>query len=156
QTDRAGRVKVQEDLTLSDYPNVFVIGDTASVMQDGKPLPGVAPVAMQEGRYVASAITQRVTGKGDVQPFHYHNKGNLATVGRSFGIADLGWLRLTGFLGWIFWLAVHIVYLIGFRNRVLVLVQWAWAYLTFQRGARLITFDTKAKLTAKELLEKVV
>ncbi|HCI82659.1 MAG TPA: FAD-dependent oxidoreductase [Ktedonobacter sp.] len=136
--DRAGRVKVQPDLTLPEHDNVFVIGDTATLQQDGKPLPGVAPVAMQEGVYAASVIRERIAGKSDMKPFHYHNKGNLATVGRSFGLADLGTIKLTGFIGWMFWLTVHIFFLIGFRNRFIVLFQWAWAYLTYQRGARLI------------------
>ncbi|GAC1430985.1 MAG: NAD(P)/FAD-dependent oxidoreductase [Ktedonobacteraceae bacterium] len=139
--DRAGRVKVQTDLTIPGHTNVFVIGDTASVFQNGKPLPGVAPVAMQEGVYAGSVIANRVAGKEKRQPFHYRNKGNLATVGRAYGLADFGFLRLTGFMGWSFWLAVHIFFLIGFRNRFLVLFQWAWAYLTFQRGARLIVQD---------------
>jgi NADH dehydrogenase len=149
-------VKVLADLSLPDHPNVFVMGDTACAMQDGKPLPGVAPVAMQEANYVASLIEQKVAGKTDSQPFHYRNKGNLATIGRSYGIADFGWLRFGGFVGWFLWLAVHIFFLIGFRNRVIVLFQWALAYLTFQRGARLITFDTSASLKDKELLKELV
>ncbi len=141
EVDRAGRVKVQTDLTIPGHENVFVIGDTASVFQNGKPLPGVAPVAMQEGVYAGSVIANLVAGKEKRQPFHYRNKGNLATVGRAYGIADFGFVRLTGFVGWAFWLGVHIFFLIGFRNRFLVLFQWAWAYLTFQRGARLIVQD---------------
>lgn len=136
--DRAGRVKVENDLSLPHFPHVFVVGDTSSFVQDGAPLPGVAPVAMQEGTYVGSLIAARVLGKAPLPPFHYHNKGNLATIGRSAGIADLGWIRFFGFAGWLLWLAVHIFFLIGFRNRFVVLFQWAWAYLTFQRGARLI------------------
>ncbi|MBV9231139.1 MAG: NAD(P)/FAD-dependent oxidoreductase [Chloroflexi bacterium] len=156
EVDRAGRVKVNDDLTFSGYSNVFIIGDTASFIQDGKPLPGVAPVAMQEGHYVASLITQRVTGKGSApDSFRYHDKGNLATVGRSFGIADLGRFRLTGFVGWVFWLAVHIFFLIGFRNRFLVMFQWAWSYLTFQRGARLITYDASTLPKNEELLREL-
>ncbi len=138
-------MKVEANLSVSGHPNVFVVGDTACVMQDGKLLPGVAPVAMQEGRYVASLIAQKVAGKNDkdnVQPFHYHDKGNLATVGRSFGIVDIGRFRFSGFFAWVTWLFIHIFYLIGFRNRFVVMFQWAWAYLTYQRGARLITFDT--------------
>jgi NADH dehydrogenase len=163
ETDRAGRVKVGSDLSLPGHPNVFVIGDTASVMQDGKPLPGVAPVAMQAGRYVASLIANRVANKGhqDAQqeqlqqpeppgqseqpeqhkPFRYHSKGNLATVGRSYAIVQMGGLRLTGLIAWLMWLVVHIYYLIGFRNRFVALFQWAWTYFTYSRGARLITFD---------------
>jgi NADH:ubiquinone reductase (H+-translocating) len=139
EVDRAGRVKVARDLSLPGHPQVFVLGDTASVSQNGKPLPGVAPVAMQEGRYVARVIADRVAGKAHLQPFRYRNKGNLATVGRSFGIVDMAPLRIAGFLAWMIWLVVHIVYLIGFRKRLLVLFQLSWAYLTYQRGARLIT-----------------
>jgi NADH dehydrogenase len=153
ETDRAGRVKVEPDLSLPGHPNVFVIGDTSSFMQDGKPLPGVAPVAMQEGDYVASVIALRVAGKQAPAPFHYTNKGNLATVGRSFAIADLGKIHISGFVAWVLWLAVHILYLIGFRNRVLVMFQWAWAYFTYQRGARLITDTALASSQRKELAD---
>jgi NADH dehydrogenase len=142
EVDRAGRVKVTDNLSLPNHPNVFVIGDTASVMQNGKMLPGVAPVAMQEGSYVGSLIAQKVAGKENVRSFHYHDKGSLATVGRSFGIVDIGRFRFSGFIAWVMWLFIHIFYLIGFRNRFVVMFQWAWAYLTYQRGARLITFDT--------------
>jgi NADH dehydrogenase len=141
ETDRAGRVKVQGDLSLPGHPNVFVIGDTATLTQDGKPLPGVAPVAMQEGRYVASLIMQRIAGKEQHKPFRYFNKGNLATVGRSYALVDLGFVKMTGFFAWITWLVVHIFYLIGFRNRMVALFQWAWTYLTYHRGARLITLE---------------
>ena len=151
EVDRAGRVKVVSDLSVPQYPNIFVIGDTAALMQGGKPLPGVAPVAMQEGRYVASVIRAHVSSEEYTSPFHYINKGNLATVGRSSGIADFGRLHISGFAGWILWLAVHIVFLIGFRNRFVVLFQWAWAYITFQRGARLITFDASSLPDVKEV-----
>src|SRR6266849_4635311 len=146
EVDRAGRVKVESDLSLPGHPNVFVIGDTASVTQGGKPLPGVAPVAMQAGDYVASVIAQRIAGKEQHKPFRYFNKGNLATVGRSYALVDMGKVRMTGFLAWVTWLVVHIFYLIGFRNRVVALFQWAWTYLTYNRGARLITLerDTQA------------
>jgi len=149
EVDRGGRVKVLSDLSLPGHPNIFVIGDAASAIQDGKPLPGVAPVAMQAGRYVASVIAQRVAGKQDggtnppTTAFHYHNKGNLATVGRSFAVLEIGKIRLTGFIAWAMWLTVHIFFLIGFRNRFLVFFQWTWAYFTFQRGTRLITFQEK-------------
>jgi NADH dehydrogenase len=139
QVDRAGRVIVERDLTVSGHPEIFVIGDTASLTEHGKPLPGVAPVAMQEGRFVARVIRRRVAGDKESIPFHYRDKGNLATVGRSFAITDLGPLKLSGFIAWVAWLLVHISYLIGFRNRLLVMMEWAWAYLTSQRGARLIT-----------------
>ncbi len=120
---------------------MFVIGDTASIMQEGKALPGVAQVAMQGGRYVASVIIGRVEGKATNKPFFYRDKGNLATVGRSFAIVDIGNIRLTGFFAWLIWLAVHIYFLVGFRNRLVAIFQWAWTYFTFDRGARLITFE---------------
>ena len=146
ETDRAGRVKVTGDLSLPGHPNIFVIGDTASANQDGKPLPGVAPVAMQEGRYVASLIADLVAGKEHQQTFHYVNKGNLATIGRFFGIVDVAGFRLAGFLAWLIWLVVHIYYLIGFRNRFMVLFQWALSYVLFQRSARLIAFEDTSRL----------
>ena len=138
ETDRAGRIKVLPDLSVAGHPNIFVIGDTTSLAQDGKPLPGVAQVAIQQGDYAASLIVDRVEGKKEPGPFHYRDKGNLATVGRAYGVVDVRGFRFTGFFAWVFWLAVHIFFLIGFRNRLIVLFQWAWAYLTFQRGARLI------------------
>ena len=143
ETDRAGRVLVERDLTVPGHPDIFVIGDTASLSEHGKPLPGVAPVAMQQGRFVAETIRRRLKGDTTRKPFHYVNKGNLATVGRSFAIADLGLIKLSGFIAWIAWLVVHIFYLIGFRNRMLVMIQWAWAYFTYQRGARLIQDDAR-------------
>ena len=142
ETDRAGRVLVERDLTLPGHANVFVIGDTSHVLNQDPPFPGLAPVAMQQGRYVASVIRRRLAGKRAVRPFHYFDKGNLATVGRGFGIVDLGGpLRMTGFFAWLLWLVVHIYFLIGFRNRLMVMIQWAWAYLTLHRGARIITFE---------------
>jgi NADH:ubiquinone reductase (H+-translocating) len=145
EVDRTGRVKVLNDLSIPGHPNVFVIGDTASLNQKGKPLPGVAPVAMQEGRYVAHLVTQHVAGRKDVPPFRYHSHGTLATVGRSFAVVASGPLHFTGFLAWVMWLVVHIFYLIGFRNRLLVIFQWAWEYVTRQRGARLITCEDAAE-----------
>jgi NADH dehydrogenase len=139
ETDRAGRVMVLSDLTVPHHPEIFVIGDSSHIMTSEKPLPGVAPVAMQQGRYVASVIRRRLKGDQSVRPFHYKDKGNLATIGRSFAIADIKNIHLSGFVAWVTWLVVHIFYLIGFRNRLLVMIQWAWAYFTYQRGARLIT-----------------
>ncbi|GCE20517.1 NAD(P)/FAD-dependent oxidoreductase [Dictyobacter kobayashii] len=139
ETDRAGRVKVLPDLSLPEHPEIFVLGDTATLMQDGKPLPGIAPVAMQQGRYVASVIGQRLTNSQPIAPFRYHDKGYMATVGRAFAIVNVGKIRFAGFLAWILWLAVHIVYLIGYENRVIVMLQWGWSYLRFQRRARIIT-----------------
>jgi NADH dehydrogenase len=146
EVDRAGRVKVSSDLSIPGHPNVFVIGDTASFIQNGKPLPGVAQVAMQGGNYVASVISHRVKGKELNKPFYYRDKGNLATVGRSFAIIDIGNIRLTGFLAWLMWLAVHIYFLVGFRNRLVAIFQWAWTYFTYARGARLITFENEYEL----------
>jgi NADH dehydrogenase len=143
EVDRAGRVKVSNDLSVPGYPNVFVIGDTASSIQNEKPLPGVAQVAIQGGRYVASVIIHRVVGKELNKPFHYRDKGNLATVGRSYAIIDIGNIRLTGFFAWLMWLAVHIYFLVGFRNRLVAIFQWAWTYFTYARGARLITFENE-------------
>ncbi|HUY75682.1 MAG TPA: NAD(P)/FAD-dependent oxidoreductase [Ktedonobacterales bacterium] len=148
ESDRAGRVIVHPDLSVPGLPNVFVIGDTASAQDrrdaNGRPLPGVAPVAMQEGRYVGELIARRIRGASTTQverPFLYHDKGNLATVGRTFAIGSFGRFVLSGFPAWLIWSGVHILYLVGFRNRYLVMTQWAWAYLTVQRGARLITID---------------
>ena len=138
--DSAGRVKVNADLSLPGHPEIFVIGDTASVQgADGRPLPGVAPVAKQQGRYLARRL-RFLLGKGrDPGPFHYRSFGNLATIGRRAAIADFGRIRVTGFAAWLLWGVVHIYFLIGFRNRIAVALDWIWAYLTFQRGARLIT-----------------
>src|SRR6266566_2013433 len=143
EVDRAGRVIVSSDLSVPGHPNVFVIGDTAVAMQNGKALPGVAQVAIQGGRYVAAVITDRIEGKELNKPFHYRDKGNLATVGRSYAIVDIGKIRLTGFFAWLLWLAVHIYFLVGFRNRLVAIFQWAWEYWTYSRGARLITFENE-------------
>jgi NADH:quinone reductase (non-electrogenic) len=144
ETDRAGRVIVSGDLSVPGHPEIFVLGDTASATgDDGKPLPGVAPVAMQQGRYVGRTIRARVEGREAPHPFKYFNKGNLATIGRSFAIADFGFARVSGFIAWVLWLGVHILYLIGFRNRLLVMVQWAWEYFTYEHGARIITPTSK-------------
>jgi len=137
--DRSGRVKVAPDLTIPGHPEIFVIGDLAHVtQQDGTPLPGLASVAIQEGRYVGKAIRQRLQGKTPLA-FHYRNKGNLAIIGRHAGLADLGRWHLHGFVAWLAWLFVHIYYLIGFDNKLLVLLQWGWNYVTRKRGAQLIT-----------------
>ncbi|QEX17474.1 NADH dehydrogenase [Hypericibacter terrae] len=137
--DRAGRVPVTPQLHLPDDPNLFVIGDTALVRgADGKPLPGVAPVAKQEGEYVARRIRSTLAGKS-IKPFAYRNYGNLATIGRKAAVADFGWIRLSGTIAWLLWGIVHIFFLIGFRNRIFVLLSWLWAYFSFHRGSRLIT-----------------
>ena len=137
--DRAGRVKVTPELTLPGRPEVFVIGDLVALEQDGRPVPGVAPAAMQMGRHAAANIARAARGEA-LLPFRYRDKGSLATIGRRAGIAWFGGQRkLTGFVAWVAWLAIHIFFLIGFRNRVLVMFQWAYSYMTFRRGARLIT-----------------
>jgi NADH dehydrogenase len=178
-TDRAGRVPVQPDLTIPGHPEIFVIGDLAAAKDaQGNPLPGVAPVAMQEGRYIAKLIRDEVrkgapslsrsmrqggdfdsnetkntggaplpaavAGSGNVTrpPFHYWDKGSLATIGRAAAVAQFGKIHISGFLAWLSWLFIHIFFLIGFRNRLLVFIQWAWSYITYERGARLITGST--------------
>jgi NADH dehydrogenase len=133
-TDRSGRVEVEEDLSLADHPEVFVTGDLATVPG----VPGVAPAAMQMGRHAARMIYADIAGTPR-SAFRYRDKGSLATIGRARAVADFGRIRFGGFIAWLAWLAIHIFYLIGFRNRVLVLISWAWSYLTFRRGARIIT-----------------
>jgi NADH dehydrogenase len=142
--DRAGRVFVQPDLSLPGHPEVFVIGDLASLKDvRGKLLPGVAPVAIQEGQFVAKLIRKELTENGAPRPtFHYWDKGSLATIGRAAAVADFGKIHISGFVAWLSWLFVHIFFLIGFRNRILVFIQWAWSYVTYERGARLITGST--------------
>jgi NADH dehydrogenase len=135
--DRAGRVKVGVDLSVPGHPDIFVIGDTAVTDQPG--IPGTAPAAKQMGRYVGQLIAARVNGKAAPAPFRYHHLGDLATIGRHAAVVKLGRLELTGFLGWLFWSVVHIYFLIGVRDRFIVAFTWLWDYLTFQRGARLIT-----------------
>jgi NADH dehydrogenase len=140
--DRVGRVLVEPDLTLKGHPEAFVIGDLAALHDPdtGRPLPGVATVAIQQGRAAADNIWRACQGRSS-EPFSYKNRGSMATVGRSRAVADLGHIQLNGFVAWLLWLLVHIYYLIGFEDRILVMFQWAWAYLTFQRGARLITHE---------------
>jgi NADH dehydrogenase len=141
EIDRAGRLAVEPDLTLLGHPEVFAIGDMVSVRGEaGTPLvlPGVAPVAMQQGRYAAKVVRARLGGQS-VGPFHYRDKGNLATIGRARAVADLHLIRLSGFVAWATWLVVHIWYLIGFQNRLLVIIRWAFSFITRGRGARLIT-----------------
>lgn len=143
ELDRAGRVKVQPDLSLPGHPEVFAIGDMAAVTRpDGTPVPGVAPAAMQMARYVAKAISHRLDHSGadaGLPPFRYKDKGTLATIGRSAGVAQFGSLKLSGFIAWIAWLLIHLIFLIGFKNKITVLISWAYSYLTFKLGARLIT-----------------
>jgi NADH dehydrogenase len=138
QTDRAGRVEVQPDLTLFAHPEVFVIGDTASLRQGGKPLPGVAQVAMQQGRYAGELIHRRVTGRPALRPFRYFDKGSMAVVSKGFAVLQAGKIRISGFLAWLAWAAVHLEFLATSSLRLSVFVQWVWTYLTDQRGSRLI------------------
>jgi NADH:ubiquinone reductase (H+-translocating) len=140
--DRQGRVMVEPDLTIAGHPEIFVIGDMANLTEKGDkaPLPGVAPVAMQQGRYVSQTILKRVRGE-PTPPFHYWNKGNLAVIGRASGVADFGKFQFHGAIAWLLWLFVHLMYLAGFRNRLFVFQRWGFQYLTFDRGARLITGD---------------
>jgi NADH dehydrogenase len=140
ERDRAGRIKVAPDMTVPGHPEIFALGDTALALgRDGAPLPGVAPVAKQQGKYVARVIRARLAGRPAPPPFRYVDVGNLATVGRRAAVIDFGFLRLSGWLAWWIWGLVHIYFLIGMRNRLIVAIQWLWSYLTFQRGARLIT-----------------
>ena len=140
EADRAGRVKVGPDLSVPGHPDIFVIGDTAAVADaSGRPVPGIAPAAKQMGHYVAKVIAARIAGRPSHAPFRYMHGGELATIGRRAAVVKFGRLHLRGFIGWLFWSVVHIYFLIGLRNRFIVAFTWLWSYLTFQRGARLIT-----------------
>ncbi|HTU32561.1 MAG TPA: NAD(P)/FAD-dependent oxidoreductase [Candidatus Acidoferrum sp.] len=137
-TDRAGRVRVQPDLSVAGNPEIFVVGDTASLDQDGKPLPGVAQVAMQQGRYAGKLIGRRISGHSHPPPFRYFDKGNMAVVGKGFAVLQSGKVQISGFTAWLAWAAVHLQFLAQSNLRVSVFVQWVWTYLTGQRGSRLI------------------
>jgi NADH dehydrogenase len=141
--DGAGRVHVEPDLSVPGAPEVFIVGDLARVESDGKLVPGVAPAAMQAGRHAARMVTRRLAGR-PTEPFRYLDKGSLATIGRAAAVAEIGNIHLSGFVAWLAWLLIHLLFLIGFRSRVLVLMQWAWAYVAFDRGARVITQPWKA------------
>jgi NADH dehydrogenase len=139
EQDRGGRVVVRSDLSLEGFNNIFAIGDTAAATDDkGRPVPGLASAAKQMGHYVGKLIAARVAGRS-LPPFRYHHLGSLATIGRRAAVVELGHIQLKGFIGWVFWSAVHIYFLIGLRNRFVVAITWLWSYLTFKRGARLIT-----------------
>jgi NADH dehydrogenase FAD-containing subunit len=138
EMDRAGRVRVEKDLTVPGHPEIFVVGDTASLDQDGKPLPGVAQVAMQQGRYTGRLIHRRLTGKSAPRPFRYFDKGNMAVVGKGFAVLQSGKLHISGFVACLAWAAVHLEFLAQSSLRVSVFVQWVWTYVTGQRGSRLI------------------
>jgi NADH:ubiquinone reductase (H+-translocating) len=148
--DRAGRVLVEPDLSIPGHPEAFAIGDMCAFLhQTGAPLPGVAPVAVQQGRAVADNVLRRLSHR-PTRPFHYRDHGNMATIGRAAAVAVVGPLKLSGLVAWLAWLVVHIMFLIGFRNRLLVLFQWTWAYVTWQRGARLITGSWKGGRVVQE------
>ena len=142
KTDKIGRVLVNEDLSIPGHTNIFVIGDASYVKnKNGKPLPGLAPIAKQEGTFVAEVIKKNIRNGKIPKKFYYKNRGYLATIGRSDAIVDFKWFTLKGRIGWIFWSIIHIYFLIGFRNRLMVFINWVWSYLTFGKGARLITDD---------------
>jgi NADH dehydrogenase len=149
-TDRAGRVKVRGDLSVPGHPEIFVLGDTAYVRnEEGVPLPGIAPVAKQQGEYVARLILARHGGR-ELLPFRYRNLGTMATIGRKHAVAELGRLRIAGFPAWLLWSLSHVYFLIGFRNRLSVAINWSWSYVTFQRGTRLITGLTGTRMAAPD------
>jgi len=147
ELDRAGRVIVESDLSLKGYANIFVVGDLANFShQDGKLLPGIAPVAKQEGEYVARIIENRLQGN-ILPPFNYKNRGSLAIIGQNTAVVDLGFIKLRGFFAWLFWLMVHIFFLIEFDNKLIVMIQWTWNYITRNRRARLITGEESPNAT---------
>jgi NADH dehydrogenase len=144
--DKVGRVLVNPDLSVPGHPEIFVIGDLANFShQTGKPLPGVAQPAIQQGHYVGKAIQARLRHK-TLSPFHYFDKGNMATIGRGAAVADLNWLQISGLPAWLIWIFIHLLYIVQFQNRLLVLLQWAWLYITFDRSARLITGENPLPL----------
>jgi NADH dehydrogenase len=140
ETDRSGRIKVSPNLTVPGYPDIFIVGDLALFLnEDGKPLPGVAQVAIQGGAYAAKTIRAKLKGKKDFRPFHYFNKGDMAVIGRAAAVANIFGFHLSGWPAWLVWLFIHLMYIVEFQSRVLVFIQWGFEYLTFSRGARLIT-----------------
>jgi len=149
-TDRAGHIQVAPDLSIPNFPDIYVVGDLALMNgKDGKPLPGVAQVAMQSGAYAARVIANKVAGKPALPPFTYFNKGDLAVIGRAAAVADIFGVHLSGLIAWLVWLFVHLLYIVEFQSRILVAVEWGFLYLTFNRGARLITGVAANKMTAK-------
>lgn len=150
ETDRSGRIKVKPDLTVPNFPDIFVVGDlAAAVGKNDKILPGVAQVAMQGGSYAAKVIRARVERKGELPPFHYFDKGDMAVIGRAAAVANIFGFHVWGWPAWLIWLFIHLMYIVEFQNRVLVFVQWGFEYLTFSRGARLITGDTMTDTPSK-------
>jgi NADH dehydrogenase len=140
--DRAGRILVRDDLTIEGHPEVFAIGDVSCLVQGGVQVPGVAPAAVQQASHVAANIRRALRGAPH-SDFRYRDKGSLSTIGRSAAVADFGKVRLSGVLAWLAWLVLHLMFLVGFRNRLIVLFQWAWSFLSYDRGARLITGPLK-------------
>jgi NADH dehydrogenase len=140
ETDRAGKIKVLPDLTVSNYPNIFIVGDLALALgENRKPLPGVAQVAIQGGHYAGKAVAARLKGQKILKPFHYFNKGDMAVIGRAAAVANIFGFHISGLIAWMVWLFIHLMYIVQFQSRILVFVQWGFEYLTFSRGARLIT-----------------
>ena len=150
ETDRSGRIKVNRDLTVPNFPDIFIIGDLAhAVDKGGNPLPGVAQVAMQGGAYAARIIRARLEGKKELPPFHYFNKGEMAVIGRAAAVANIFGIHVSGLLAWLMWLFIHLIYIVEFQSRIVVFVQWGFEYLTFSRGARLITGEAPADSTGQ-------
>lgn len=149
ETDKGGHIKVNPDLTIPNFPDIFVVGDLAfATKADGKPLPGLAQVAMQGGAYAAETIMKRAEGKQQDKPFHYFDKGELAVIGRATAVANIFGVHLSGFIAWLVWLFVHLLYIVQFQSRMLVLIQWGFEYITFSRGARLITGSAASDIVA--------
>jgi NADH dehydrogenase len=146
ESDRSGRIKVNRDLTIPNFPDIFIIGDLAhAVDEKGAPLPGVAQVAIQGGAYAAKVIRARLEGKKELPPFHYFNKGEMAVIGRAAAVANIFGVHVSGLLAWLMWLFIHLIYIVEFQSRVSVFIQWGFEYLTFSRGARLITGDASSE-----------
>ena len=150
ETDRSGRIKVQRNLTVPNYPDIFILGDLAhAVDENGKPLPGVAQVAIQGGAYAAKVIRARLAGKHELPAFHYSNKGEMAVIGRAAAVANIFGIHVSGLAAWLIWLFIHLMYIVEFQSRVLVFIQWGFEYLTFSRGARLITGEAATDSMSK-------
>ncbi|MGZ3238730.1 MAG: NAD(P)/FAD-dependent oxidoreductase, partial [Burkholderiaceae bacterium] len=141
---RSGRIQVESDLSIAGQPEIFVVGDLASISSNGKPVPGVCPAAKQMGRTAAQNLLRRMKGQ-KTKAFHYVDYGSLATIGRKAAVVAMGKIKFSGFVAWLFWLFVHIFFLIGFRNRLMVMTDWAWAYITFQRNARIVVGTDEKK-----------
>ncbi len=157
ETDKSGRIKVAPDLTIRSHPHIYVVGDLACITTpDGRVLPGVAQIAMQTGSYAARTILKRSQGQTDIKPFHYFNKGDLAVIGRAAAVANVFGVHLSGFPAWLVWLFIHLMYIVEFQSRILVFVEWGFLYLTFSRGARLITGSAARDSVTKPALHSAV